>query len=71
MRSLARFKVPAQGQGCELKMHFLTFAFPFVLVLGSAAVPAALEASKGVVIKNDHPLIHFHGRWDASPGTWW
>ncbi|KZT39757.1 hypothetical protein SISSUDRAFT_984329 [Sistotremastrum suecicum HHB10207 ss-3] len=22
-------------------------------------------------IKNDNPLIHFHGRWDSGPGTWW
>ncbi|KAF8154301.1 SGNH hydrolase-type esterase domain-containing protein [Crassisporium funariophilum] len=24
-----------------------------------------------VTIKNDHPLIYYHGRWDSSPGTWW
>lgn len=23
------------------------------------------------MISADNPLIHFHGRWDASPGTWW
>lgn len=28
-------------------------------------------AVKSVVIRNNDPLIHFHGRWDASPGTWW
>ncbi|KAF8882836.1 SGNH hydrolase-type esterase domain-containing protein [Infundibulicybe gibba] len=22
-------------------------------------------------IRNDHPLIYYHGRWDSSPGTWW
>src|ERR1700761_2580920 len=27
--------------------------------------------SETVLIKNNDPLIHFHGRWDASPGTWW
>ncbi|KAH9851249.1 SGNH hydrolase [Lenzites betulinus] len=25
----------------------------------------------GVVVPNSHPLIYYHGRWDASPGTWW
>ncbi|GJE89044.1 SGNH hydrolase-type esterase domain-containing protein [Phanerochaete sordida] len=24
-----------------------------------------------VTIADTHPLIAFHGRWDASPGTWW
>ncbi|KAK7013116.1 SGNH hydrolase-type esterase domain-containing protein [Favolaschia claudopus] len=28
-------------------------------------------AAKPVIIKNTDPLIHFHGRWDSSPGTWW
>ncbi|KAK7448419.1 hypothetical protein VKT23_013682 [Stygiomarasmius scandens] len=23
------------------------------------------------VIRNDDPLIYFHGRWDSTPGTWW
>ncbi|EJD04852.1 SGNH hydrolase [Fomitiporia mediterranea MF3/22] len=23
------------------------------------------------MIQNNHPLIHFHGRWDDSPGSWW
>ncbi|KAI5121486.1 hypothetical protein M0805_003941 [Coniferiporia weirii] len=22
-------------------------------------------------VKNDDPFIYYHGRWDASPGTWW
>ncbi|KAI0742982.1 SGNH hydrolase-type esterase domain-containing protein [Daedaleopsis nitida] len=35
-----------------------------------AAASAAGPESHSVVI-NTHPLIHFHGRWDASPGTWW
>jgi len=24
-----------------------------------------------VAISNNDPRIHFHGRWDDSPGTWW
>ncbi|KAI0062962.1 hypothetical protein BV25DRAFT_1855253 [Artomyces pyxidatus] len=23
------------------------------------------------IVKNDNPLIYYHGRWDLSPGTWW
>ena len=38
---------------------------------GVGAVPASEASAKGVVIPHDHPLIHFHGRWDSSPGTWW
>ncbi|RDB17724.1 hypothetical protein Hypma_001032, partial [Hypsizygus marmoreus] len=22
------------------------------------------------IISHENPLIHYHGRWDASPGTW-
>ena len=47
-------------------------AVSFMLALGVTAAPAADASSeKAVVIKNDHPLIHFHGRWDKAPGTWW
>ncbi|KAJ7181578.1 hypothetical protein C8R43DRAFT_869754, partial [Mycena crocata] len=28
-------------------------------------------AAKSVTIRNDDPLIYFHGRRDSSPGTWW
>ncbi|RPD77308.1 SGNH hydrolase [Lentinus tigrinus ALCF2SS1-7] len=38
---------------------------------GVGAVPAPETSAKRIVIPNDHPLIHFHGRWDSSPGTWW
>ncbi|KDR78245.1 hypothetical protein GALMADRAFT_138363 [Galerina marginata CBS 339.88] len=31
----------------------------------------SLSHSPTVTIKNNNPLIHFHGRWDSSPGTWW
>ncbi|KAJ7068673.1 SGNH hydrolase-type esterase domain-containing protein [Mycena amicta] len=27
--------------------------------------------STAITIKNDNPLIYYHGRWDSSPGTWW
>ncbi|KAI0633101.1 SGNH hydrolase [Trametes polyzona] len=27
--------------------------------------------AREVIVPNDHPLIYYHGRWDASPGTWW
>jgi len=30
-----------------------------------------LATKPPVVVRNNDPLIHFHGRWDASPGTWW
>jgi hypothetical protein len=32
---------------------------------------ALTMAQKPVTIQNNDPLIYFHGRWDASPGTWW
>ncbi|KAI0758850.1 SGNH hydrolase [Fomes fomentarius] len=42
-----------------------------VCCVAAATASASQSAVKGVVIPNAHPLIHFHGRWDASPGTWW
>ncbi|TFK36095.1 SGNH hydrolase-type esterase domain-containing protein [Crucibulum laeve] len=42
----------------------------FVLLL-PAMIYAAVAEPSGVTIKNDHPLIYYHGRWDKSPGTWW
>ncbi|KAI0263290.1 SGNH hydrolase-type esterase domain-containing protein [Gloeopeniophorella convolvens] len=38
-----------------------------VCILRAAAAPGA----QSVLIPHDDPLIHYHGRWDASPGTWW
>ncbi|KIK66418.1 hypothetical protein GYMLUDRAFT_38208 [Collybiopsis luxurians FD-317 M1] len=29
------------------------------------------NTSSDLIIRNDDPRIHFHGRWDESPGTWW
>ncbi|TFK48158.1 hypothetical protein OE88DRAFT_1762098 [Heliocybe sulcata] len=34
------------------------------------AVPAVAWADD-VTLFYDNPLIFYHGRWDASPGTWW
>ncbi|PPQ72030.1 hypothetical protein CVT26_006720 [Gymnopilus dilepis] len=32
---------------------------------------ASLPHPGALIIKNDNPLLYYHGRWDASPGTWW
>ncbi|KAI0354180.1 SGNH hydrolase [Trametes cingulata] len=48
--------------------------FAGIVVAGflfGVSVLAAPPSGEGVIIPNDHPLIYFHGRWDASPGTWW
>ncbi|KAF9482308.1 hypothetical protein BDN70DRAFT_904789 [Pholiota conissans] len=39
-----------------------------VAVVVSAIRPPSAAT---VTIKNNHPLIFYHGRWDSSPGTWW
>ncbi|RDX49730.1 SGNH hydrolase [Lentinus brumalis] len=56
-------------------MYLQSFAglttIPLLVIFGVGAVPASDTSANGVVIPNDHPLIHFHGRWDSSPGTWW
>lgn len=44
--------------------------FSTFFLLAIAAMPA-LGGSSLVIISNKDPLIHFNGRWDASPGTWW
>ncbi|KAF8970651.1 SGNH hydrolase [Flammula alnicola] len=36
-----------------------------------AASVANSHPSPQLTIKNDNPLIYYHGRWDSSPGTWW
>jgi hypothetical protein len=44
------------------------------LLAGSAAYAAPgveVETGKIVSIPNTHPLIYYHGRWDAAPATWW
>ncbi|KAF7352211.1 SGNH-hydro domain-containing protein [Mycena venus] len=39
-----------------------------LLLPGAFCATMALQPVK---IKNNDPLIYFHGRWDSSPGTWW
>ncbi|KAI9058681.1 SGNH hydrolase [Trametes sanguinea] len=41
------------------------------LLLASYASGASSASEAGVIVPNNHPLIYYHGRWDASPGTWW
>lgn len=49
--------------------------FPlFCVVLCVAALlsgAAAAVSPRSVVIPHTHPLISYHGRWDAAQGTWW
>ncbi|TBU22635.1 SGNH hydrolase-type esterase domain-containing protein [Dichomitus squalens] len=56
-------------------MYFQTFVATILALHAMAAPSPSGDSEQGsggeVVIPNDHPLIHFHGRWDASPGTWW
>ncbi|KAM5540984.1 hypothetical protein V8D89_005295 [Ganoderma adspersum] len=65
-------------------MRLQTFALPRVVLasvilgLHAGAAPSisgsthgTQESEDAMVISVDNPLIHFHGRWDASPGTWW
>lgn len=44
-----------------------------LLAAASASISYAtiLPASKPVTLSNINPFIAYHGRWDASPGTWW
>lgn len=49
-------------------LGLLTILVVFVTV-GLAG--AAIKPQNALVIPNNHPLIHYHGRWDSSPGTWW
>ncbi|OCH89034.1 hypothetical protein OBBRIDRAFT_794699 [Obba rivulosa] len=34
-------------------------------------VPAHGAGTKPVIVQNNDPLVHFHGRWDPAPETWW
>ncbi|EMD37519.1 hypothetical protein CERSUDRAFT_49893 [Gelatoporia subvermispora B] len=40
-------------------------------VLAVAATPAPDTVARSVSVQNNDPLIHFHGRWDPAPETWW
>ncbi|EIW56391.1 SGNH hydrolase [Trametes versicolor FP-101664 SS1] len=46
----------------------IALACAFFALSGWAAPETAVES---VAIPNTHQLIYYHGRWDASPGTWW
>ncbi|TDL27075.1 SGNH hydrolase [Rickenella mellea] len=46
----------------------MVVSFPKIALLASGLVSAVIAS---VTIANTNPLIHFHGRWDSSPGTWW
>ncbi|KAA1475933.1 hypothetical protein DENSPDRAFT_842816 [Dentipellis sp. KUC8613] len=37
----------------------------------NASPSPASPTAESVLIRHDDPLIYHHGRWDASPGTWW
>ncbi|PIL25732.1 hypothetical protein GSI_11482 [Ganoderma sinense ZZ0214-1] len=60
-----------------VEMRLQPFALPrvilasVILVLHAGAAPSIQELQDAPVISVDNPLVHFHGRWDASPGTWW
>ncbi|KAH8115002.1 SGNH hydrolase [Phellopilus nigrolimitatus] len=41
------------------------------LVLLAMARAMSMTLAGERVIRNDDPLIYYHGRWDTSPGTWW
>lgn len=43
----------------------------YLLPAMATSITATRPPPPQVTIKNDHPLIYYHGRWDASPGTWW
>ena len=32
---------------------------------------AAAASPRSVIVPRTHPLISYHGRWDADQGTWW
>ncbi|KAI0651069.1 SGNH hydrolase [Trametes meyenii] len=54
-------------------MHILGSVLTACLLLASATLAAPMAGGEAgvTVLPNDHPLIYYHGRWDASPGTWW
>ncbi|KAI0369516.1 SGNH hydrolase [Pilatotrama ljubarskyi] len=52
-------------------MRVSTSVVTACLLFGGVVAAAAPSSDAGVVVPNNHPLIYYHGRWDASPGTWW
>ncbi|TCD66242.1 hypothetical protein EIP91_001605 [Steccherinum ochraceum] len=52
-------------------MRLLILATLITVLRAVNATAVGSTAADPVLIPNNHPLIYFHGRWDASPGTWW
>jgi len=56
-------------------MKVIITAIAFLMpIFSSSALSASTSnatSDSGLVIKNNDPRIHFNGRWDESPGTWW
>jgi hypothetical protein len=40
-------------------------------VLLAVVTQVVVVSAKTTTIPNTDPRIYYHGRWDASPGTWW
>ncbi|KAK0200724.1 SGNH hydrolase-type esterase domain-containing protein [Desarmillaria ectypa] len=41
------------------------------LVLGYLVLSTTVMSTSGLKVESTNSQIYFHGRWDASPGTWW
>ncbi|KAF9552895.1 SGNH hydrolase [Agrocybe pediades] len=49
-----------------------TGAILLAISLTSSVVAAASHVPPATLtVKNNHPLIYYHGRWDSDVGTWW
>ncbi|KAL0564459.1 hypothetical protein V5O48_017587 [Marasmius crinis-equi] len=48
-------------------LHFLSLLAGAGMALGATVE----DSARTLKIRNDNPLIYYHGRWDSSPGTWW
>ncbi|KAI0772377.1 SGNH hydrolase [Trametes elegans] len=52
-------------------MRVLVAATALCVLTALRVLAAQASLPKEVIFRHDHPLIYYHGRWDASPGTWW
>ncbi|TFY57673.1 hypothetical protein EVG20_g8451 [Dentipellis fragilis] len=55
-------------------MPFLALFTVVAILMGDSSLADAsptASSSIPVNVRNDDPLIYYHGRWDRSPGTWW
>ncbi|KAF8064371.1 SGNH hydrolase-type esterase domain-containing protein [Lyophyllum atratum] len=50
---------------------YLSLGLIFLALTGFTVAHAASPTPHTKTISHDYPAIHYHGRWDASPGTWW